>query len=364
MNKKKKKGFKWVIVFLVLLVTTFTVSMVACGLFKEKQEKAAQEESVEEFEEAYIEETSSDSSEKVSGIQNENSIDFNLDALPDTVEPGGMCVFEGALYVTDSYSKCVWKVTESGAEIFAGADSEKDAYDKPQGGYNDADPAQALFKLPWDVSAYGAGIAVSDTDNGVIRIVSADKVETVLNSSGDSESFEFPTGMASDENGNLFVSDTHANSIKVITSGGDIITLLDDLNCPMGLGYNSGFLYIAETGNNRILRVNVSDASSKKSSGDIEVVAGSGTEGFTDGDASAATFSSPKAVAVANDGTVFVADTVNGAVRRISDGQVTTVEVKDEKIPDAELVSPMGMCMQGGRLYIADSFGKKIFVIE
>ena len=365
MNKKKKKRLRLLVVIMLFLVTLFTGSMVACGLLKGKnQDKNLEEEAGEAEEGVNVDETTPDLPGDTIAAQDEMSIDFDLDALPDTVEPQGLCAYGDALYVTDAFSKCVWKVTATGAEVFAGADSEKDAYDKPQGGYNDADAKESLFKLPWGVAPYGNGIAISDTDNGVVRIISDDRVDTVRNSDGEPGSYEFPTGITADENGNLFVSDTHAGSVITILPNGETTELLEELNCPMGLCYKDGFLYIAETGNNRILKVNVEDPTTKKASGDIQVIAGSGKEGNLDGETALSSFSSPKGVTVGNDGTVYVADTVNGAVRMIKDGLVATIAVKDARIPEAELVSPIGICIQGGRLYVADSFGGKIYVVE
>ncbi|WP_026526259.1 NHL repeat-containing protein [Butyrivibrio sp. VCD2006] len=365
MNKKKKKGVKWVVVILVLLVTLFTGSMVACGLIRGKfQNKSNEDEATEAGEEEYAEDVAAGFEDEITNSVSEAYVSFNLSSLPDTIEPMGLCILDDVLYVADSFSKCVWRVTDSGAEIYAGADSDKDAYNKPQGGYNDAGALEAQFKLPWGIAPYGSGIAVTDTDNGVVRIISEDVVDTMKNSDGDPGSYDFPTGIATDESGNIFVSDTHANAVMVVLPTGEASTFIDEINSPMGLFYRFGYLYIAETGNNRIIRINASDVSTKKSFGDIEIVAGSGNEGLEDGEALMSSFSSPKGVTVDSEGTVYVADTVNGAVRRVKDGQVTTIEVKDDQIPDAELVSPVGICIQGGKLYVADNFGGKIFVID
>ncbi|WP_408069749.1 hypothetical protein [Butyrivibrio sp. JL13D10] len=367
MNKKKKNGLKWVLLVIVLIITGFTVTMVACGLFKEKStEKASEDENASE-EGLYDSSDSADSvpdSKDYEGIStNEENIDFDLSVLPDTVEPCGICSYDGCLYVTDTFSKCVWQVSAEGVSILAGADSSRDIYDKPQGGYNDASAEEALFKLPWDVAPFLSGIAVSDTDNNVVRIISNNEVNTINSVSGNDE-YNYPTGIASDGAGHLFVSDTHSDSVKIITESGEVSTFADGLESPMGISFNAGYLYIAESGKNRIVRINATDVSSKKNEGDIEIVAGTGEEGDKDGLAAEATFASPKGIAVSGDGTVFVADTVNSAVRIIKDGQVNTMEIKDDRNPDIAPVSPIGLCIQGRRLYICDNFSKKIFTSD
>ena len=368
MNKKNKNGLKWVLLIIVLIITAFTVSMVACGLFKEKSgEKAAEENSGESEESMYDTSAFPDTgNEQISLdgiISDEATIEFDLSALPDTIEPCGICYADGCLYITDSYAKSVWKISEDTTEVFAGADSSRDIYDKPQGGYNDAPANEALFKLPWSVAPFLNGIAVTDTENNAIRLINDNRVDTV-NSVNGTDEYNYPTGIASDGAGNLFVADTHSDSIKAVSEDGTVSTLLDGLDSPMGLSYNSGFLYIAETGKNRIIRISTEDVSSKKSSADVELVAGSGEEGFSDGVYTDATFSSPKGLTVTTDGSVFVADTVNGAVRLVKDGQVSTLEIRDTRIPEAELVSPIGICIQGRRLYICDNFGMKIYTAD
>ena len=81
-----------------------------------------------------------------------------------------------------------------------------------------------------------------------------------------------------------------------------------------------GTLYIADTYNNRIRRVGVD--------GKISTVAGNGTSGFSGdgGPASSAQLSSPSGVAVAGDGTLYIADTYNSRLRRVGvDGKISTV---------------------------------------
>ncbi|NCE66000.1 hypothetical protein D1159_15785 [Pseudoflavonifractor sp. 524-17] len=109
--------------------------------------------------------------------------------------------------------------------------------------------------------------------------------------------------------------------MQQITPASAQTTLASGLSEPMGLCWADGFLYVAESGNNRILKI----GSDKR----ITVAAGASAVGSEDGPASQATFSSPKGVAVDKDGTLYIADTDNGTVRRIRDRQVTTILSQD-----------------------------------
>ncbi len=296
--------------------------------------------------------------------------DLDLSALPENLEPCGFALDGDDLLITDSFYKKVWRVTSEGVEVLAGADSVVDIYDKPVGGYNDGEAAKALFRFPWAVSPFLGGFVISDTDNDALRLIRNDKVETVNAAVSKKLTgkviarYNHPTGLATDEYGNLFVSDTHSGSIGVINISGEFSTIIEGLDSPMGLCYKNSELYIAETGKNRIIKLPISISFEKKSKKDIEVVAGTGEVGFDDAAAEEATFSSPMGVAVGDNGEIFVSDTVNGALRKIADGQVTTIEVKDEDAPDAQLTSPIGVCVRGDKIYVADNFSRKIFVVQ
>jgi sugar lactone lactonase YvrE len=111
-----------------------------------------------------------------------------------------------------------------------------------------------------------------------------------------------------------------------------------------------GAIYVADgVGGNRVHRIEV----------DGTIVPFAGRErGFADGTAAAARFDTPSAVVVDRDGTVFVADTGNNAIRRLtSDGQVSTLTTA--------LNGPMGLAIDsGGRLLVADTYNDRIVSVD
>ena len=134
-------------------------------------------------------------------------------------------------------------------------------------------------------------------------------------------------------------------------------TFASGLSDPMGLCWSGGVLYVAETGANRIVKIE---------NGKISLVAGSGQEGLADGPASQAAFAFPQGVAVSQDGTVYVADTGNGAVRRVQNGEIVTVlsqEILGGQESMLAPVSPTGLLLAGRTLYVCDSFNRAVYVV-
>lgn len=284
-----------------------------------------------------------------------------LEGLDMLCEPTGVVAMpDGSFLVTDTYGKKIWKVKNGHGEVYAGAESVEDLYGKPMGGYNDAGLMESLFREPWAIVPFLNGYAVSDTENHAVRLVTEKEVLTV---NGHSESlemedlgvtFDLPTGLAVDGAGNLYVADTGRGVIYQIAVDGKAAEYQKDLNAPMGLYWQGNALYVAETGEHRIVKLQ---------DGQLTVVAGTGEEGDEDGPALTATFASPKGVAVAPDGTVYVGDTVNSCVRRVKDGMVDTIMTQNEGKLETYPVSPAGMLMKDGVLYVCDPFSRRVYIM-
>lgn len=295
------------------------------------------------------------------------SSDVSLLALGEgTVGPSGMALGEDGLVLTDLYNRKVWKLRDGKREPLAGGDTAQDVNGQPVGGYHDGPADWCSFKTPWAVAPFLDGWAVSDPENNAIRLISGGNVRTLncstkeagLPTSGGRVTFAYPTGLAADGDGNLYVSDTHRGAIRKITPDGGITTFADGLSDPMGLCWSGDTLYVAETGANRIVKIE---------KGRLSTVAGSGEEGSGDGGASQASFAFPQGVAADRDGTVYVADTGNGAVRRVREGEVTTLlsreehwEQEEDMLPPA---SPTGLLLVGETLYVCDSFNWAVYGI-
>ena len=257
---------------------------------------------------------------------------------------------DGALLVTDGYNRVIWRVQDGAGTVFAGAMSVTDIYGQPVGGYNDDAPNKSLFASPWAVAPYLDGWAVSDPDNGVVRLVTSKAVKTL-----NAVKLTRPTGLAAGADGSLYIADTDAGVIYRVAADGKSSTVASNLIEPMGLCWHDGALYCAETGAHRIIRL---------VSGRTEAVAGSGDSGFRNGRAETASFSWPQGVAVGPDGTVYVADTANGAIRRIRGGTVDTLLAQKEgRALTLCPVSPVGLLVDGGKLYVCDSFARTLFSI-
>jgi len=267
---------------------------------------------------------------------------------------------DGSLLVTDTYYKRVWRIRDGRITAFAGADSIKDVYGQPLGGYRDSYRAWSLFTEPWAITPFLDGWAVSDPGNNALRLITEAQVRTINGAPGEAGleasemgvTYDRPTGLATDNDGSLYVADTGSGTIRRITVDGIVTIFARDLSEPTGICWYDGSLYVAETGENRILRI---------TNGSVQVLAGSGEEEYVDGDALSACFRSPTGVTVGPDGTVYVADTVNSAVRSISGGVVRTLFRGDGD--PYSLISPVGMIVQDGALWVCDNFNGALHVV-
>jgi kumamolisin len=230
----------------------------------------------------------------------------------------------------------------------------------------------AEFNYPSGVAVDGSGnVYIADYGNNQIReIPSGGAVTTpygslagkagTMNAAGNGALFNSPNSVAVDGSGNLYVADTGNNLIRKI-SGGTASTLVGasySLSGPQGVTVDgSGNVYVADTGNDVIRKVTPG--------GTVSIIGGeSGQSGYQDGAATTkALFNSPAAVAVDASGNVYVADFGNDVIREISGGTVSTIAGQagqagytDGLSTRALFNAPVGIAIDTlGNLYIADS---------
>jgi sugar lactone lactonase YvrE len=243
----------------------------------------------------------------------------------------------------------------------------------------DGPAAASRFDDPFGVAVDRRGtIYVADAgDSNRIRTIAPDgTVATVAGGKegfqdgiGAAAAFHTPSGLAFDHEGNLFVADTGNHAIRRIAKDGTVTTLAGDgtpgdqdgigraarFHGPVGIAVDdAGTVYVADTYNDRIRRIG--------RDGSVTTIAGSGKPGNLDAVGAAASFDTPSALAVTTDGTLYVADTGNNAIRRIgADGSVTTIAAPAEGERRAPLRRPVGLALtRDGYLYIAASSGGRI----
>src|SRR5438132_2619325 len=198
----------------------------------------------------------------------------------------------------------------------------------------------------------------------------------------------YPTGLAVDAAGNLFIADTYNSRVREVI-GGRIYTVAGtgrlgfsgdngdarqaDLYFPYGVAVDTASspnLYITDSFNNRIRRVSAVSTNPKAPSV-IQTVAGDGAPGFGDGGVAQAHFNRPWSSTV-DQGNVYVADYLNHRVRRVDVagqavatlGGIGSTGLKGDAGPAdaAEVDGPRGLSMlaDSGAMLVADSFNSRI----
>jgi sugar lactone lactonase YvrE len=291
----------------------------------------------------------------------------------------------GNVYVADTGNSTIRKITPAGAvSTFAGF----------AGNFGSANGAgtNAQFYGPQGIAADSAGfIYVADTANATIRkISSAGAVGLFAGSAGSFNSFDGaganasfyqPEGLAVDGAGNVYVADALNHTIRKITPAGTVSTLAGlagnfgsadgtnskaRFNRPAGIALDSATnLYVTDSLNHTIRKITPG--------GTVNTIVGlPGVWGSADGTNRAARFFQPQGIHAADSATLFVADSGNQTLRKISASGTNWVVSTAAGLPGtagyadgtgaaAEFYFPAGVALDAaGHFYIADSGNNSI----
>jgi len=288
----------------------------------------------------------------------------------------------GNLYVSDANNHTIRKITPAGAVTTLAGQAGVS-------GSSDGAASTAQFNHPTGLSVDSTGnLYVADTDNDTIREITPAGVVTTIaglagsagsaDGAGSAARFNSPSDVAVDSAGNLYVADTLNHTIRMITPAGSVSTLAglagvsgaDDgtggdarFFAPEGIAIDgAGNLYVADTDNHTIRKVTAT--------GVVSTLAGwAGSSGSNDGIGAGARFAYPADVTVNSAGNLFVIDTDNHAIREITPaGVVSTVAglagtsgSADGTGTAARFYYPTGIGADAsGDLYVADTNNQTI----
>ena len=317
----------------------------------------------------------------ISTIAGNDSVGFSGDGGAGTSAqlnlPGGLAVdSSGNLYIADGGNHRVRKLSNGIITTVAGNGTA---------GYTGDNGAATSAELndPVGVAVDSSGnLYIADAGNQVIRKVSSGTITTFAGNnkagagySGDggaatSAQLNDPVGVALDSAGNVYIADANNNAIRKV-SGGTISTFpAGTLHHPDSIAIDpGGNLYVADTGGRRIVFF--------LSNGTATVFAGNGSPGFSGdgGLAVNAALYDPVGVALDSAGYVYIADTFNSRVRKVSpnDGVITTIAGQGRTgysgdggpATSATLFFPHGVAVDlAGNVYISDQRNSAIRMLQ
>jgi streptogramin lyase len=287
--------------------------------------------------------------------------------------PFGLCLDQsGNLYIADQGNSLIRLMTPAAAvSTYAGMLNVT-------GSVDGADTLSS-FNKAFGVAADGLGnVYVADAGNNKIRLISPSGTVSAFAGTGiagaadgkDTATFNSPLGVAVDIFGNVYVADYENDLIRKITPGGLVSTLAGKtgvtglvdgadtaarFNLPQSLAVDaSGNIYVVDNGNNAIRKITPD--------GVVSTLAGSGATGSANGTGKSASFNSPFGIAIDAAGNVYVADSGNNLIRKITpDGVVSTFAGSGVKGAGngtgaaASFNTPAGLAVDAaGNIYVSD----------
>lgn len=321
---------------------------------------------------------------------------FSLASIPNPCDPSRFeqtshlsIDAEGNLYLADSNNHRIRRIGSNGiVETVAGSGMRPAVNLRCEAitGIGDNGPAgdARLFTPAAAVLHPNGNLIVTDQMNNRIRQVTpAGQISTLAGSGlhnlyapgipAIASPMDWPTALALDANGSAHFSEIHSNRIGRIDANGRLATVAGigfpgftgdggravaaQLRRPTGIAFDtSGNLYIADSGNHRIRRVN--------SEGIISTVAGNGRAEFSgdEGPATEAGLNNPMDIAVDPEGNLYIADTLNHRIRRVdASGIITTIAGTGEPGRGGDLIAALESELDHPSSLVLDAAGDLYF---
>jgi sugar lactone lactonase YvrE len=283
----------------------------------------------------------------------------------------------GNFYVTDFNNNFIRKITPAGvSSVFVGTGKVETI-----AGIGTAAGVAHPIAITIDSKE---NLYVSDIGNHILKISKTGELTFFAGGDGVGTAdgvgtlarFNTPSGLTADTNDNIYVADENNSRIRKITPTGLVTTLAGNATQGKtdGLGTaasfklpghiaidNKGNLYVSETGNDLIRKITVD--------GTVTTIAGSGSKGVVNGKALNAQFNNIGGLAVDADGNIYFAETGNNDIRKLSaSGDVTTVAgiagwrgADNGPAAAASFNSPGGIVLTAkGEIFVADTYSNII----
>jgi DNA-binding beta-propeller fold protein YncE len=321
--------------------------------------------------------------------------------------PVGVSAFDGTVYVSNSGANVVSAVANGSTTAFAGSLT---AYGEHG---DDGQAVNASLYHPGGSAEDAKGdVFIADSGDNVVREVTPAGVIRRIAGSGIAglgyagpggfpaalSSLDHPQDVAVNAAGDVFIADTYNNRVVEVTARGQVIAVAGDgvagysgdgrlaafaeLNQPNGVALDAqGNLYVADSANNVIRRVDAKTGIITTVAGDYAADKADGGLGGFSGDggpATSAQLDDPQGVAVDGAGDLFIADTFNNAIREVTPAGIISTVVNSAtagggvpaaggessgKAPAAsKLNTPYGVAVDPGNdaLYVADTHNSEI----
>jgi sugar lactone lactonase YvrE len=277
--------------------------------------------------------------------------------------PGGVAVdASGNVYVADSGNNLIRKISPAGVvTTLAGSGLV---------GSDDGAGSVAKFNYPQGIALDRSGnVYVADRDNHRIRkITPTGLVTTLAGGNSGTLSFNFPSRLTVDFGGTVYVANGRSKNVKSISPGGVVTTKSRQISFgeQVYLGNLDGIAL--DTAGNIYLSDDTQRIYKFNPEGYLTVLAGSSFGGFADGAGTAASFNRPAGMSIDGSGNLYVADSLNHKIRRVTTAGVVTsflgsglIGANDGTAAAARFNSPADVAIDAtGNLYIADQLNHTI----